>query len=546
MAAGVGLTTSGAGQASATVRDAGHGRVAYVSSRRVYLDRGAADGLALGEVVVLVRNGRPIAFCPVKMLADHAAVCRAPAARPGDSFRVPGAARRRHAARPRPLPRVLADAVLRERADAIAAASQEKVEFSRQSTASSPGSITIATGFTVWSASPATAGRSSVEYLDLQLRRIALGDTDLRLNLAATAMRWQTQAGGLRFDPAQLYVWEAEVSRREIGDRTVFAVGRVWPWHVPGVSVLDGVQVGRRNQAETVETGAYGGLLPTALTLAPAIDTWVGGAYVALMQRLGESGVEHLAREEARIGLRHSSVVGLVGEAEILGALSLGNGDVDAGARVRQAWAVERRPTLEQSFLDLRVHASGAGGGSLQLRYVGVPPELVPLLANELPASHAGYHAAVEGHFDPRPGFGVAVLGSWHAEQQEAALSETEGGLELRFPRLVGPAVGLWLGAALAEGWMRSRTVYAQIVARRRPRLLVVARVTGTTTELTLPTTMANATEVGGTLLIDAAITAWLRVRAHGLVRVPVVVQGQPPAGEGFGYTMGLDVIVAL
>ncbi len=114
-------------------RAAARGRVVYVTSQRAYLNRGTADGLGKGDAVELSRNGRMIALCTVELVADHSAVCRTPAARPGDGFRVSPAGRlRERQVTPRTLPPVVAGAVLRERAAAIAVAPHDKGEFSRR------------------------------------------------------------------------------------------------------------------------------------------------------------------------------------------------------------------------------------------------------------------------------------------------------------------------------------------------------------------------------------------------------------------------------
>src|SRR6185436_9030681 len=80
------------------------GWVRYVTEKRVYLDRGAADGLAMQQIVRLRRGAAKFASCQIEILAAHAAVCRGSGAEIGDRFEVPGVVPRAPAPAPRPLP----------------------------------------------------------------------------------------------------------------------------------------------------------------------------------------------------------------------------------------------------------------------------------------------------------------------------------------------------------------------------------------------------------------------------------------------------------
>jgi hypothetical protein len=534
-----------------------HGEVRFVTEKRVYLDRGASDGLAPGQSVQLTRNGRATRRCAIDLVADHAAVCHAAGARPGDLFRV---APRRPPARPAPrvveLPPVIDDQTLQARAQAVAAAPHEKVDFTGQGSASLPASITLGAGMTVWSTPAGSTGPNTSEELDVQLRRIRVGQGDLRLDAAFSVVTWQRRSAELRFrpdSPTQLYLWEAEISQREVDDRTVFAFGRVWPWHVPGVPVLDGVQLGRRNEAGTAEAGAYGGTVPTALSLVPTADTWTGGLYGALSQSGTKGDLFRFAREEARLGLRHSPTVGVVDEGEMLAGVSCGSWAADGSARLRYAAAVEHAPALEQAYLGLRLGDSASASGAVQLRYVGVAPEQQPLLVNELPALRGGYHASLNTSFGPRPWLQFGLSGSTHVDLDSDA-HETDASLDVRFPRMFGATGGLWAGVAAAEGWMRSRSAYVQFLGRDQARVQILARLIATSNAFTTPTTTSltapaasDLTELGGYLQLEAAISARLRLRARGLVRVPVLIQGDAPSGsDSLAIVSGVDAILAL
>src|SRR4029079_8872504 len=102
-----------------------------------------------------------------------------------------------------------------------------------------------------------------------------------------------------RFQPAapsQFYLWQAELSRRRFGAATVFAVGPVWPWRAPRLTMLEVFQIGRESEEQTKEAVLYAGFLPTATTVAPSTAAWSTGAYGTL----GETGG---ARAGVRPGL---------------------------------------------------------------------------------------------------------------------------------------------------------------------------------------------------------------------------------------------------
>jgi hypothetical protein len=65
------------------------GRVRFVTAKRLYLDRGAADGLRAGDKVTFSRDGRAAGGCTIDLVGGHDAVCRGRGASVGDVFAVP-------------------------------------------------------------------------------------------------------------------------------------------------------------------------------------------------------------------------------------------------------------------------------------------------------------------------------------------------------------------------------------------------------------------------------------------------------------------------
>jgi len=382
----------------------------------------------------------------------------------------------------------------------------------------------------------------------VRLHQLALGQTDLRLDAALTAVRWQTWLADRRFRPnapTQIYLWEAEVSRRELDDHTVFAVGRLWPWHVPGIPMLDGMQIGRRNERGNLEYGAYGGLLPQVATLAPVFDTWAGGLYGAAVDDGSPADVLRAIRSEARFGVRESPTIGLVSEGEALAEAAFRSLAVDAGARVRYASAVDRQLALERAFVDVRLPAAASGGGWLQLRYLGVAPEQQPLLTNELPSVKGGFHAALDVYSRLRRSMRFGVFASGHVDR-DSGQKEGEVGIDLGVPRLFADLGGMSVGGSIGGGWLATRVAYAQILANPLGRVHVRGRVSAMQSESTTSDPMTDLFEVGADLQIEAVLNDRLRIRVRELARWPVVIQGQIPTGQLPGVVSSVDAIVGL
>ena len=97
-------------------------------------------------------------------------------------------------------------------------------------------------------------------------------------------------------------------------------------------------------------------------------------------------------------------------------------------------------------------------------------------------------------------------------------------------------------GASAGEGWLRTRTAFVQIMART-PRLRVLGRVGGGTTQFAEPLLTPLTVEVGGNLQIEGVITPWLRIVARSLVRAPVVLQGLTPPSSLYGVVSRIDLI---
>ena len=531
--------------ASANKAPAGQGRVTFVTDRRAYLDHGADVALTAGQTVTLFRSDRAAGSCVVDTVAAHGASCTGGRARVGDTFRFARAARPSPSS-PSPSPSrerapVLAAEALQADAQTIADATIQKVEFVGRARFGAPQAVALTGGYASW-----TTGAPQSDFRQERVDgtvRLRLGETGLRFDAAFSALRWQPRPDSTRFSPGrqtQFFLWEAEISRRDPDARTVVAVGRLWPWHTPGLSVLDGIQIGRQNEARTREWGAYAGLIPDGLSLAPAVDVWAGGLYGSLTQVGTKSGLVHLAREEARIGARHLPDVGLVTEAELLAQVWLGSSTVGGGGRVIFLPGGTDRAALDRGYVHLRGRVLSSLVAGLHVRYFGAALDGgQTLLRNVSPTVQGGYHTGGDAHWDPLPWLGTSLFADLNRDTQ-SGLTGRDGGVELRFPRLLGDRGGLWLGAEAAEGWLRSRSLHAQVLVRLRERFRVLGRVTAMASEFLTPQSNLNTEELDGYLQIDASIWSWLRLGGRALIRAPLDFVADAPA-TGPGLVLNLD-----
>jgi hypothetical protein len=529
---------------SASASPSAGGEVRFVTAKRVYVDKGEADGLQAGDKIAFVRDGHPAGSCTIDLLSAHDAICAARGPRIGDRFVLP-----RRAPTPRPAPAPLPAPepaeLVAQRALGVAAAPQDKVDFVPRPRAALTPTATVAGGFAVFGTTPGNP-QYVAESLDVAVAGVPIGSTSLRFSTAFSVIRMQTAAPP-RFRPGagtELYVWDAEVSRREIDSQTVLAFGRIWPWHTPGVPMLDGLQIGRRSEAGAVEAGAYVGLIPETLTLAPTFDAWTTGLYAALAQTGARGDLLRVAQEEARVGIRHSPTVGWVREAEAQASVELGSAGFGGGARLRDAPEVDPHAGFERVDAEAWLRTEGGISARAQARYLGVAPEQEPLLRDELPRVLGGYHGFASVACDPGGPLGISLNAEGHHESG-GDLNEVEAGADLHLPRLFGGTGGLWLGAAVGEGWLQTRSAYLQAMVAAPPQLRLVGRFGGDVSRFVVPTGgEAAVSEVGGSLLAEGRLSPRLRIVARGLVRVPLAIAGVVPDAT-LGFVSNLDLVLS-
>ena len=361
------------------------GTVQFVTDKRAYLNRGSRDGLAIKQSIQILRGGRSVASCVVDSVADHQATCAGGRPRVGDSFRLPtpGAALK-HEAPPPELPPLTDEETLRARAAAVADARYDKVDFTGVRAFAAHTQAALSPSYVIWHSDPDPRGDYSLEQVDGLVHVYDLGRTGVDFHAAFTAQHWGSRASIGRFQPAapsQFYLWQAELSRRRFDASTVFAVGRVWPWHAPGLTILDGFQIGRQSEDQTKEAGLYAGFLPTATTVAPSTAAWATGAYGTLVETGGTRSAFRLARQEGRIGVWGGAGAGTATDGEAFAQAWLGAWNVGGGGRAVYAPSIAPGIAIDRAYLDLGARPSLPFAMGAHVRYFGAALPAMAMLA---------------------------------------------------------------------------------------------------------------------------------------------------------------------
>ena len=518
------------------------GTVQFVTDKRAYLNRGSRDGLAIKQSIQILRGGRSVASCVVDSVADHQATCAGGRPRVGDSFRLPtpGAALK-HEAPPPELPPLTDEETLRARAAAVADARYDKVDFTGVRAFAAHTQAALSPSYVIWHSDPDPRGDYSLEQVDGLVHVYDLGRTGVDFHAAFTAQHWGSRASIGRFQPAapsQFYLWQAELSRRRFDASTVFAVGRVWPWHAPGLTILDGFQIGRQSEDQTKEAGLYAGFLPTATTVAPSTAAWAAGAYGTLVETGGTRSALRLARQEGRIGVWGGAGAGTATDGEAFAQAWLGAWNVGGGGRAVYAPSIAPGIAIDRAYLDLGARPSLPFAMGAHVRYFGAALPAMAMLAAVTPTARGSVHAIGDAHWDLASWIGVGGFGGFN-QDRDTGRSFSYAAAELRLPRV---ADGVAFGAELETGWLRGGQIYGHVLARLGGRVRLLARLTASATEYTSPTLAANVDEIGGYVDLDGALTTWLRLRAWSLVRAPILIQGALPSDPSYGAILGLNM----
>jgi hypothetical protein len=451
------------------VRTPGLGRVVQATKVRAYLDVGAENGLAVGEVLSLRRGEQAAGHCTVETVGPTHATCTGAAAKPGDTFRLgPPAV---PPAKAVVLPPLLDDQELARRAAAVEAAPQPLVVFKP-----APGAVAlappratvaeVALGGAVWNSTG--FGPWEVATLDAAVHGASIGPLSLDLDLSAE--RWISHTGDV-FRPKEdtrLYVWQAQLGWAPPAGGLAISAGRILPWTVPGATVMDGAMAGWRQPGW--EAGVFGGLVPRPDTLNPGSDRATGGGYWAVDKRWGKDLV---FRDEGRVAWVRSPELGSRVELETAASVHSGAAlDLYGSARFGAGGKLQAPGYLDQGRLELGVRPAAriSLSGGFEYGGLAVPWLVEPPVTTDTRNRRGDLSATLDlGRLR------VVVLGGGSSDAA-SGVQRTWGGGELQLPRLFTPRLDLSLGYLEELGWLKGRSAWVQAVAKPWEALRLIAR----------------------------------------------------------------------
>jgi hypothetical protein len=512
----------------------GVGAVVHVTSRRAYLDVGAAEGLATGQIVRLVRREAPVGTCEVEVVAVHRATCLGADARRGDTFRITP---RPAPAPPKPLPPLVDAEELDRRAQVVAAQPVLKVEARAKAAdpveAPGPRRAEVVLSHAVWSSSGFSAWQQ--ERVDAAVRGVETFG-GLRLWADLRAVHWTVHpdtAHDLPGQQSRLYVWEAALATRDPSRPYTLAFGRVMPWGIPGATVMDGVQVGLSPSGRRGEVGLFGGFVPDPATLDPTRDRSTVGAYGSL--ELGSGFL--VGREEVRAAVSTSPELGTRFEGQLRSFLLLGR-SVNASCDLRIGLGgLHQAPAgIDAAQVDLggRPYPSILVSGLF--RYVGLLiPDVPPPAPALYPAPERRWDAAAGYELGPTV---ISVAGGYGVDLS-TGLERSWAGPELSFPRLFGAHGGAMVGYAEERGWISGWSAWVQAFVRPAPAFQLTGRITYT---VDTRTGADDDLALGLSLTASADLARWLSLRVSVLARAGALGTWGDYARSGVAARAGIEL----
>ena len=496
------------------------GRVVEVARGRAFLDAGARDGIAVGQVLSLGRADGPAGTCVVEAVADRSAVCRGDGLRAEDRLVLPAAPPR--PAPPAPTPPPLSpEEADRLRAD-IESSTLAKVKAKPLPPRPHARAVEVAASGVGWIGGSVTRHQGRVL---ATVSRAPVG-WGLRLDVDLSAAARTAGADRSTFRPGQTWVLEvreAAVSSLDPGARgLVYAAGRFVPRRAPGAGRIDGAQATLRSGA--LEYGVFAGGVPDPLTTEPTLRRSTAGLFLGADQ--GRPGL--FAREEARVAWVRSPELESRLEADAQAAITLARTlDLSGRARFGAGGAARAKGGLDEARLDLGARLGEALSFTGGLRYAGLEvPEDAPA-----PAVHPGPSRRADA------GLRWAATGWLTVRALAAGVRDVESGLERGW---AGPEVQAWLfrrrlglslGAFQETGWLSGRTAWFGATSAFFRTIRMQLRGSISMDERVAP--LSSEITGGGTLAVDWDVAPWLAVRFSALARTSITT-GRDTGGRAF------------
>ncbi|MBS1110239.1 MAG: hypothetical protein H6Q88_2231 [Anaeromyxobacteraceae bacterium] len=488
------------------------GKVTFATATTAYIDAGALEGVAIGQVVRLTRASQPSGTCTIRETADHSSTCTGEGIRAGDRFAfettLPGAP---PVAKLAPIP---TEEELDSRNAVVTGTPVALVEAKVQPRDVVLGQLPIVRGdlgYAVWLASPSGPGDSQRLQLDIQVNGLD-AFAGFRFFADARLMQWtQRNETYLPGSSTQLLVYDLELAQRDPKRSWSASFGRVMPWFAPGSTVFDGAQGGLR--FGRTEIGIFGGTVPDTYTTEPTLDRYTGGVYANFEAPIGStllSGSARAAVVQNPAVLRHYEGELLLnywagGVFSASGDLRMGFGDVHAPSYIDSArLALSIRP----------VSIFWISGG---FSYWGLTtPNDEPIATYPGPSRRADGSVGV----DATDWLRIAALGGW-VDDLTSSVSHTYVGPEVTFTKVLA---GLSFGYLKDLGWVEGQSAWSQIGWAPMPGTRLTGRISWFQTTETIGgvATPTASNDVGLMVNGTVGLNRWLGLRASVLVRAGI------------------------
>ena len=488
------------------------GKVTFATATTAYIDAGALEGVAIGQVIQVTRGVQPSGTCTVRETADHSSTCTGQGIRAGDRFAVdttvPGAP---VVAKMAPVP---TEEELASRNAIVIGTPVALVESKAQPRDVVLGQLPIVRGdlgYALWLASPSGPGDSQRLQLDVQVNGLD-AFAGFKFFADARLMQWtQQDQTYLPGSSTQLLVYDLELAQRDPKKNWSASFGRVMPWFAPGATVFDGAQGGMR--FGRTEVGIFGGLVPDPYTTEPTTNRYTGGVYANFEAPLGST----LLSGSARAAIVQNPAVLQHYEGELL--LNYWAGGVfSASGNLRMGFGDVHAPSyIDAARLALSVRPVPIFWISAGFSYWGLT------MSNDEPiATYPGPSRRADGSVgvDATPWLRIAALGGW-VDDLTSDLSHTYVGPEVTFTKVLA---GLSFGYLKDLGWVEGQSAWGQIGWAPVAGTRLTGRVSWFQTTETVggASNSAPANDVGLTLNGTVGLNRWLSLRASVLVRAGV------------------------
>jgi hypothetical protein len=509
------------------------GKVVFASAKRAYLDVGEADGITLELTLTLKRGNRNLGACKVDLLAQHSSACAMAGARIGDTFALPATPPRSPGPVAHAVPAPAPIAEIEREHERIVDAPYALVDAGRElATGYGGGMASVRAGHEAWATLFGSGSTFQDERVHVSVDGVPLGLAGFRAYAELEALVYTERPANARFRPgtdAQFYAWEAEVASRDPGRPFALALGRMWPWHLPGLATLDGGQAGWKSRDGEREAGVYGGGLPDPVTLEPAFDRWTAGAYGAYTSVGARDSTLRLVRAEGRVGMSNLPDAGKALDAEVLLAGFVA-GWLDVGAEARALLATSWNPGVMLSdgpgLEALRAHV-GVHLPRLNflasVRYLDATSGLDQSGLGPAPYGLDGYTTAeADVSWDVGPGLVLGASGGVDEESTGLERDRAWVGPELALPVVFGRLGGLSLAYREERGWLPGRSGSLQVALHPGDSVNLLVRTSYFEDRGGNAGNALTFRELGLYASAQFRLVRWLALRASLLARVGV------------------------